>query len=204
MMCLRSFSKAQTMAEWTKQKKLQTSYKLNQIVALSAYLKVAKKGYEVARVGWNLVGDIQDDEFSLHTDYFGSLKAIHPIVSDYPIALEILKVHRQINRELNWMNYYMADHKMLDDGEIVAVNRFNRNIKEESGLLISELDQLLASNTYDMEDGERLAAIDGLYVCIQQHFQALNTYNKRIRFLDLNRKRKEIQQQQINSFYDVR
>jgi hypothetical protein len=192
------------MAEWTKQKKLQTSYKLKQIVALSAYLEVAKKGYEVARVGWNLVGDIQDGEFSLHKDYFGSLKAIHPIVSDYPIALEILKVHRQINRELNWMNYYVANHKMLNDGEILAVNRFNRNIEEESGLLISELDQLLASNSYEMDDGERLAAIDGLYVGIQQLFQALKTYNKRIRSLDLNRKRKEIQQQQINSFYDVR
>ncbi|WP_323825631.1 hypothetical protein [Algoriphagus sp. C2-6-M1] len=204
MMCFGLCSKAQTMAEWTKQKKLQTSYKLNQIVALSAYLEVAKKGYEVARVGWSLVGDIQDGEFSLHKNYFGSLTAVHPVVRDYPIALEILKVYQQINREVDWMDYYMIDQTMLEDREILAVNRFNWEIEEESGFVMSELRELLTSDSYEMDDGERLAAIDGFYVGIQQLFQALKAYNERIRSLEMHRKRKEIQQQQLNSFYDVR
>ncbi|PZX59339.1 hypothetical protein LV84_01370 [Algoriphagus ratkowskyi] len=197
-------AQAQTLEEWTKQKKLQTSYKLKQIAGLSAYLEVAKKGYEVARVGWNLVGDIQDGEFSLNTDYFGSLKAIHPMVSDYPIVLAILKVDRQIDRELDWMNHFLTEQKMMGYGDVMAVNKFNVNIEERSGLLISELNQVLTSSGYEMDDGERLAAIDGLYSGVKQLFQDLKAYNDRIRSLELKRKREEIQQQQVNRFYNGR
>lgn len=204
MMCFGLCTKAQTLEEWTKQKKLQTSYNLNQIAALSAYLEVVKKGYEIAKAGWSMVGDIQDGEFSLHSTYFGSLKAVHPVVLDYPIVLEILKVYKQINREVDWMNNYRADQTMLEEGEMLAVNRFNREIKEQSGFVVSELNELLTSDHYEMDDGERLAAIDGLYVGIQQLFQGLNAYNGRIRSLEMHRKRKETQYQQLNSFYDVR
>ncbi len=204
MMCFGLCVTAQTLAEWTRQKKLQTSYKLNQIVALSAYLEVAKKGYEVARVGWSLVGDIQDGEFSLHSNYFGSLAAVHPVVRDYPVAVEILNLYRQINREVDWMDYYLVDQAMLEEREILAVNRFNWKIEEESGFVMDELREVMTSDSYEMDDGERLAAIDGLYVGIQQLFQALKAYNGRIRSLEMHRKSKEIQQQQVNSFYDVR
>ncbi|RAI86703.1 hypothetical protein [Algoriphagus yeomjeoni] len=195
---------AQTLEEWTKQKKLQTSYKLNQIAALSAYLEVAKKGYEIAKAGWSLAGDIQAGEYSLHTDYFGNLVAVHPLVRDYPIALEIPNVYRQINREVDWMDRFLADQSMLEEGEIMAVNRFNRGSKAQADVLMDELHELLSSDSYAMDDGERLAAIDGLYAGIQQLFQGLNVYNGRIRSLDLHRKRKETQHQQLNSFYDVR
>lgn len=204
LMCIGLCVKAQTLAEWTKQKKLQTSYKLNQIAALSAYLEVVKKGYEVATAGWGLVGDIQNGEFSLHSNYFGSLAAVHPVVRDYPIALEILKVYRQINREVDWMNNYEIDQTMLEDREILFVIRFNREIKEQADIVMDELNDLLASDPYEMGDGERLAAIDGLYSGIQQLFQTLKAYNGRIRSFEMHRKRKEIQQQQLNSFYDVR
>ena len=204
LMCLGFDLQAQTLAEWTKQKKLQTSYKVNQIAALSAYLELAKKGYEVARVGWRMVGDIQDGEFSLHSDYFGSLSAIHPMVRDYPVAMEIQKVYRQINREVDWMNGFLENQRLLDGEEVLVCRRFNRKILEQSDLVMDELSELLSSNTHTMDDGERLAAIDVLYKGILEHFQGVKAHNARIRLLEVYRKRIKIQQQQINGFHDVR
>nr|WP_091698153.1 hypothetical protein [Algoriphagus locisalis] len=204
MMCVGLCVKSQTLEEWTKQKKLQTSYKLNQIAALASYLEVVKKGYDIARVGWSLAGDIQAGEFSLHTDYFGALVAVHPLVRDYPIALEIGKVYRQLNREVDWMDRFLADQSMLEEGEVLAVKRFNRVSKAQADVLMDELHELLTSDSYAMDDGERLTAIDGLYEGIQQLFQRLKAYNGRIRSLDLHRKRKETQLQQLNRFYEVR
>tara|TARA_R110002020_G_scaffold307912_3_gene523672 strand:+ start:15363 stop:16028 length:666 start_codon:yes stop_codon:yes gene_type:complete len=204
MMCVGLCVKSQTLEEWTMQKKLQTSYKLNQIAALASYLEVAKKGYDIARLGWSLAGDIQAGEFSLHTDYFGALVAVHPLVRDYPIALEIGNVYRQLNREVDWIDRFLADQTMLEEGEMLAVKRFNRESKAQSDVLMDELHELLTTDSYAMDDGERLAAIDGLYAGIQQLFQRLKAYNGRIRSLDLHRKRKETQYQQLNRFYDVR
>ncbi len=204
LMCLGFGLQAQTLAEWTKQKKLQTSYKVNQIAALSAYLEVAKKGYEVARVGWRMVGDIQDGEFSLHTDYFGSLSAIHPMVREYPVAMEIQKVYRQINREVAWMNSFLDNQMLLDGEEVLVGRRFNRKIQSQSDLVMDELRGLTSPNVHEMEDGERLAAIDGIYMGIQELFQAIKAYNSRIRLLEVYRKRIEMQRQQVNGFHDVR
>ena len=204
LMCLGSGLQAQTLAEWTKQKKLQTSYKVNQIAALSAYLEVAKKGYEVARVGWRMVGDIQDGEFSLHSDYFGSLSSIHPMVRDYPVAMEIQKMYRQINREVAWMNSFLDNQMLLDGEEVLVCGRFNRKIQSQSDLVMDELSGLTSPNVHEMEDGERLAAIDGIYMGIQELFQAIKAYNGRIRLLEVHRKRIEMQQQQVNGFHDVR
>lgn len=204
MMCVGLCVTAQTLEEWTKQKKLQTSYKLNQIAALYAYLEVAKKGYDIAKVGWSLVGDLQAGEFSLHSTHFGSLKAVHPLVRDYPVALEIGHVYRQINREVNWINTYLIDQTMLEEEEMLAVKRYNRKTGEQSDGVMDELNELLTSDSYEMDDGERLAAIDQLYIGIQQLFKAVKAYNGRIRSLELYRKRKETQHQQLNRFYDVR
>src|SRR5690606_31112045 len=166
--------------------------------------KVAKEGYEIGRVGWNLVGDIQNGEYSLHKDYFGSLSDVHPVVRDYPIGQEILKIHRQINREVDWMNAYLSGHKALLDAELVTVDSFNRNAKRKSELIISSFQKIRSPDGYVMEDGERLAAMDALYSGIDRLFKGVKSYNERIRMMDFHRNRKEIQLQQFNSLQDVR
>lgn len=204
MMGLGACLEAQTLEEWTKQKKLQTSYKLNQIVALSAYLEVAKKGYEVAQVGWNMVGDIQNGEFSLHADYLRVLVAVHPLVSDYPKAGEILKLYRQIRNEVDWLKLDKADFRMLGSEDIESMANFNNKVIQRADQILIALEQVLTSHTYEMGYGERQAAIDGLHIKIQELLLAMKSYHSRFRSLELSRKRKEIQQQQVNSFYDVR
>lgn len=197
-------SKGQTMQEWTNQKELQTAYKLNQIVALRAYLGVAKKGYELVRVGWNVVGAIQDGEFSLHRDYFSSLGQVHPVVSTYPKAGNILRVVRQINREVDWMKAYLKSSNELDASEKGTISRFNQSALVRSTHIISQLEAVLTSGSYEMDDGERLSAIDELDREITKLYMPLKAYNDRIRSLESNRNRKEIEQRHFNTLYDVR
>ena len=204
MICLGRGVKAQTLEEWTKQKKLQTSYKLNQIAALSAYLDVAKKGYEIARLGWEMIGDIQNGEFSLHTDYFGALLVVHPLVRDYPKVAEIMKLYWQIRKKVNWINGDISGFRMLGSDEIKSMANFNNNVVLKADQTLFALEQVLASHAYEMGDAERLAVIDSLYLDMQELFTATKSYHNRIGSLELNRKRKEIQQQQMNRFYDVR
>lgn len=195
---------AQTAQEWTNQKQLQTAYKINQIVALNGYLEVAKKGYQIARVGWRVVGDIQQGELSLHQDYFASLSAVHPIVSEYPQVPRMLEIHKQINKEVAWMDAYLREENELESSEKLTASRLNQSTLQNSNRIVSQLEAILSAHSYVMDNGERLAALDELDREMVSLYQSLKAHTKRIRFLKWNRKRNEIATRQFNALYDVK
>jgi hypothetical protein len=205
LLCLITVSvKAQTAQEWTNQKQLQTAYKINQIVALNGYLGAAKKGYQIARVGWKVVDDIQQGELSLHRDYFSSLSAVHPIVSEYPQVPRMLEIHKQINKEVAWMEVYLKEVNELESSEKLTASKLNQSILQNSTRIISQLEAILSAHSYKMDDGERLAALDELDREMVSLFQSLKAHTKRIRFLNWSRKRNEIATRQFNALYDVK
>tara|TARA_R110000850_G_scaffold182861_3_gene308485 strand:- start:2755 stop:3435 length:681 start_codon:yes stop_codon:yes gene_type:complete len=196
--------KAQTAQEWTNQKQLQTAYKINQIVALNGYLEVAKKGYQIAKVGWKVVGDIQQGELLLHQDYFASLSAVHPIVSEYPQVPRMLEIHKQINKEIAWMDAYLREDNELESSEKLTASRLNQSTLHYSTRIVSQLEAILSAHSYEMNDWERLAALDELHREMVSLYQSLKAHTKRIRFLKWNRKRNEIATRQFNALYDVK
>src|SRR5690606_37042983 len=94
-----SSAHAQTWDEWFQQKKTQKKYLIKQVAALQIYLGYVKKGYEIARQGLNLIGDIKDGDFSLHKDYFESLKAVNPAIRNSAKVAEIILLQKLIMRD---------------------------------------------------------------------------------------------------------
>ncbi|WP_339750808.1 hypothetical protein [Algoriphagus aquimarinus] len=204
LFCLVAISvKAQTAQEWTNQKQLQTAYKINQIVALNGYLEVAKKGYQIAKIGWKVVGDIQQEELLLHSDYFVSLSAVPPIVSEYPQVPRILKIQRQINREIAWMDVFLRKENELESSEKLTASRLNESTLYSSTRIISQLEAILSPHSYEMNDGERVAALDELHREILSLYHSFQVHSKGIRFLNWSRKRNELASRQFNVLYDV-
>jgi hypothetical protein len=79
--CWITHSQAQTFAEWFKQKKTQIKYLGQQIASLQVYAGYLEKGYQIANKGLTTIGDINNREFNLHQDYFGSLKSVNPSIA---------------------------------------------------------------------------------------------------------------------------
>lgn len=196
--------KSQTLEEWTKQRKLQTAYKVNQIVALDAYLDGLKKGYGLVRVGWGLVGDIQDGELSLHRDYFSSLSRVHPLVKDYPRAGEILRILGQLNREVDWTERYLGQGSVLNAAEKRMYFRLNRNILERSDRLAEQLDGVLGGFSQDMGDGERMLALEGLWREAAGLYRSMGAFHGQIRAAEVGRDRAESFGKQVKGLYHVR
>ena len=202
LMLLGTMTEGQTLQEWTKQKQLQTAYKVNQIVALKGYLEVAKKGYEIARVGWNLVDLAQDGEFTLHRDYFASLTKVHPVVANDPTGKHIVWIYVQIQKEVDWMGTYLKSSGKWGTSDTSHILGFNQTCLTESGNMVRELDDLLTSHTYDMEDGERLELIAKLDKEITRLYSALKLYNGQIRQLNLHRSKDDLEMNQIKALYN--
>ena len=89
-------SQAQTRSEWTRQKKTQIRYLLEQIVAFQAYTGYLKKGYSIAGKGLSNIQHSKDGEWSLHKDFFGSLKAVNPSVKSYAKVADVIDMQIKI------------------------------------------------------------------------------------------------------------
>ena len=194
----------QTLEEWTKQKQLQTAYKLKQIAGLRAYADVVKKGYRVAETGWNAVGSIRNGEYSLHRDYFSSLSGVHRMVSSYPQAENIIRIAHRINLEVERTADYLKRNGRFTTSEKGEIIRYNRSVLLNSETVVSELKAVLTSSQYEMKDGERMAAVDGLASAIEGVYRSLTDFNKEVRLIGGVRNRKVSDQEQLNSLYDVR
>ncbi len=88
--------KAQTFAEWFKQKETQKRYLIQQIAAFQAYLGYVQKGFSIAQKGLSTISNIKKGDFNLHKDFFASLKSINPKIRNYAKVADIVRFQLQI------------------------------------------------------------------------------------------------------------
>ena len=67
------FSDAQVLGGIFSQNATQQEYMIAQIGLLQTYLGYVKKGYDIAKKGLILIGDIKQGSFSVHNGVFTSL-----------------------------------------------------------------------------------------------------------------------------------
>ena len=56
----------QRLKEWIQQDKTQKEYLTEQIAQLKIYLELTEKGYNIAKEGLTVIGEIKRGEFKLH------------------------------------------------------------------------------------------------------------------------------------------
>jgi hypothetical protein len=91
-----SLVKAQTVKEWTQQKKTQIEYLLQQIAAQQIYLGYLKKGYTIVQKGSGLIRAVKDGRFQLDKAHFDGLININPTVARLVEAAATLKLAETI------------------------------------------------------------------------------------------------------------
>lgn len=179
--------KAQTFAEWFRQKKTQKKYLLQQIAGLQMYIGYAQKGYSIAQDGLNVIGDIKHGELNLHNDYFNSLKTVNPTISKYSKAddiialpLKIIKVYKNAYKSVQQSGTFNA-------GETKYINEvFNRLIDDCAGT-VDQLTMIVTSNQLSMKDDERLKRIDGLYNDMQDKYTFAQSFAGEAKILAASR-----------------
>ncbi|WP_051691704.1 hypothetical protein [Pedobacter borealis] len=151
--------RAQTFAEWFKQKKTQQKYLLEQIAALQVYIGYAKKGYELVGLGIEAVRDITNGEFNLHNAFVSGLKKVNPAIrADVRIA-EIMALQVDILAGFNKLKGIEG----LRPDQLVYISSVAGLVIAECYQELEELLLVITSGKLEMEDEERLARLDGIY-----------------------------------------
>lgn len=156
-------SEAQTWNEWFRQKKTQKQYLIQQIAALKVYMKYLKEGYDIARKGLNLVGDIKDGNFKDHSTYFESLLLVNSSIRDSPKVALIVAYQMKIINEFRKLQKDCRKSSDLSKEEIQYVENVYSNILTECETIISALNRTITDNASQLKDDERIERIDLIY-----------------------------------------
>ncbi|WP_276374280.1 hypothetical protein [Chryseolinea sp. H1M3-3] len=189
--CMSQHVEAQTFQEWFRQKSTQRKYLIQQIAALKVYLGYLKDGYDIAKKGLNIVGDIKDRNFKDHSTYFESLKLVNASVRNSAKVSLIVAYQNQIVSEFRKLRQN-SDNQLTPD-EIKYIEEVCANLIDECESSLSVLTQIVSDRTLEMKDDERLAAIDALYEDMKDKYAFAKSFTNSTSMLILQRSKEQFE-----------
>ena len=183
---------AQTLAEWTQQKKTQIQYLLDQIAANKVSIDYLEKGYEVVRTGLNTIQNIKKGDFNLHRDFFSSLEIVNPKIKTYTRVGDIIayqvRIVKNISttiKNLNESGQFNTDE--LDYSKAIFETLLEECLKNVDELYLVITSDELQSDSYRMSDDERIKRIDQLYTDMQDKYSFCQSFSEECSVLALQR-----------------
>lgn len=160
-------ARAQTFAEWFKQKSTQKKYLSQQIAALRIYSSYLQKGYGIARGGLGSIGGYIRHEFELHDAYYTRLKTAGAAVKSDPQVSDILRWQQDILKQTRWIKAQSG----LTSGETTYVHQFCRALLNDCDARLNDLQVILTDQQTSLSDEERLRQLDRLHAAMQENYR---------------------------------
>lgn len=182
---------AQTWDEWFKQKETQKEYLIKQIAALKVYLDYLKEGYNIAKKGLNIIGDIRDGNFNDHSSYFGSLKLAKANVKGISKTDLITAYHVAIMRDFRALTNVCRKDGNLTTQEIGYVESVYSNLLTECERSIDALNAVITNDSSEMQDDERIERIDVIYEDMKDKYSFCKSFCNSTRMLMMQRAREQ-------------
>lgn len=183
---------AQNWQEWTQQKKTQIKYLVSQIVAYQVYATYVERGYAIAKNGLTAIQNIKKRDFSLHDEYFTSLKNVNPKIKLYWKVADIISIQIKIIKGYHKERNALRQNGQLTPDEISYCNRVFINLLNGCTNIIDQLILLITDGSLQMKDNERIKRIDALHAEMKdkyvfgQHFTSDANELAIQRFIDAN------------------
>jgi len=147
--------RAQTAAEFFRQKKTQEKYLLKQLAYLELYGAELRKGYALAKEGWGTIKGFTSGEFKLHEAFFDALAKVSGVVrNDFRVG-EIAAMQLQVRASFR----QLAECPALTPAHKDYLEEVRKKVVEECGADLSELLDIVLSPSVEMNDAERLARL---------------------------------------------
>ncbi len=173
----------QTFNEWFRQKNTQRKYLVQQIAALKVYLNYLKEGYDIAKKGLNVIGDIKQGKFDLDMEYLESLHNVNSAIGGSVRVANVIAYQRAIMIEFRKLKDSTEESDLLSRDEKEYISAVYSNVLMESELSLEELDRVLSNTGFEMKDDERIKRVDLLYVDMKDKYSFTKSFSNSTRLL---------------------
>ena len=185
--------KAQTWAEWFRQKQTQKKYLLQQIALLRVHFSYVKKGYDIANKGIITISNIKKGDFNLHSDFFGSLKIINPKIKKYLKLADVIAYEAGIIKYSSQTIKSILSKKQFTPQELYYCQQVLKNLLAESAKVIDEVLMVITANQVEMKDDERLKRIDKCYDDMQDKYSFCISFSEELGMLSVRRLAEQVE-----------
>ena len=191
---------AQKWDEWFKQKKTQKKYLIQQIAALKVYLEYLKEGYDIAKKGLTIVGDIKEGKFDLDLEYIESLRNVNPVISGSAKVSSIIVYQRLLMLEFRKLRELTGTSEFITQDESNYIGDVYSSMLRESEFTLDELDRVISNSDFEMKDDERLQRLDLLYSDMKDKYMFTRSFSNSTELL-IEQRAKE--QAEIDSYRNI-
>lgn len=160
-----------------------------------------KKGYQVISDGYGAVKNISQGNFSLHQIFLDGLMVVSPEVKKYRRVADIIAYQNLIVSE------YKSAFKRLSAGDVFSVKevaylgRVYQQLFDQSVNNLDELLMVITSSKLRMDDSERLAAIDRIFLDVEDKLVFLRDFNSKATSLSMVREKHKSELKQVGGLY---
>jgi hypothetical protein len=186
-LCTGLCGQAQTWAEWTRQKKTQIRYLLNQVAANKVYLEYLQQGYRVAETGLSVVRHIKEGDFNLHQEFFGSLKAVNPAIRRYAKVAEMMIIQSAIIVECRKTLNRVKESKQFTPEEMNHCAQVLGRLLADCVENMERLSALVTGGEMSLTDAARLQRIDELYADMQDKWVFCSSFSDELHLVSMQR-----------------
>lgn len=136
---------------------------VEKLAQMKKILYQMKQGYSILSKGYGMVTDLSRGNFYLHRAFLQGLMKASPTISKYHkvdrIAILQIQLVRQSRQAV--LRYRKCGRFTLD--ELDYLSKVRQKVLEGSLAYLQELTSLLVDGEVQMNDGERLSAIDRIH-----------------------------------------
>lgn len=192
-------AKAQTFAEWFKQKKTQKKYLVQQIEALAVYSGYLKKGYRIATNGLGSISGSLKIENGQHTTYYNRLKTVDGEVKNNPMVIDILTWQKNILKRLAVIGQTAG----LTREELNYLSDVREAVLKDCDNQINTLQNVLHNGNLEMSDAERLALISQVHAGMLDNYRFTSGFTAQVQIYAGQRRQEQNQTVSTKRFYGI-
>jgi len=167
----------------------QLALNIEKLAQFRAILKDMKEGYEILTKGYNTVKDLTQGNFDLHKTFLDALLQVSPAVRNYKRVGEIIDYQVELVDNSGRHRNKLQSSGLFTPEELAYFTQVYDRIFNESLHDLEELTAVLTAGELRMSDEERLAAIDRIYLSVQEKCLFVRDFNSQTGILALQRGR---------------
>lgn len=160
-----------------------------------------KKGYQVISGGYNAIRDISQGNFSLHEVFLDGLMVVSPEVKKYSRVADIITYQKNIVSEYKSAIKRFNANEVFNLAELDYLGRVYRQLFDQSMDHLEELAMVMTSSQLRMNDSERLAAIDRMFLNMQDKLAFLRDFNSKATALSMAREKQKSALKALGKIY---
>ena len=154
---------------------------LEQIAKLEITLQEAKQGYNIAKKGLTIIGNIKKGDFDLHDNYFTSLSTVKGPIKNYAKVADIVRMQVAILDDCRNTIMKLSPTGVYTATQLAYCSRVFANLAAGTGQDMDELVGVLSDGHWQMTDDDRLDRIDAVYRRVAEKYNFCKSFGNQVR-----------------------